>query len=55
MNKSTSTSRVWRIYRYGSVESTGVTGTIAIRPVIKVKTDLTISGGNGTWNNPYEI
>mgnify|MGYP004459032907 CR=1 FL=1 len=26
-----------------------------IRPVIKVKNEITVMGGNGTWNNPYEI
>ena len=26
-----------------------------IRPVIKVKNEITVIGGNGTWNNPYEI
>lgn len=27
----------------------------SIRPVIKVKNEITVMGGNGTWNNPYEI
>ena len=26
-----------------------------IRPVIKVKNEIKVMGGNGTWNNPYEI
>ena len=26
-----------------------------IRPVIKVKNEITVMGGNGTWDNPYEI
>ena len=28
---------------------------VSIRPVIKVKNEITVMGGNGTWNNPYEI
>ena len=26
-----------------------------VRPVIKVRNDLTITGGNGTWASPYQI
>ena len=26
-----------------------------IRPVIVIKSDVTITGGNGTWSNPYKI
>ncbi len=27
----------------------------SIRPVIKVKNEIKVMGGNGTWDNPYEI
>ena len=26
-----------------------------LRPVIVIKSDVTITGGNGTWSNPYQI
>ena len=54
MNKH-STSIAWSVISGGIAYSYDVTKTLGVRPVIKVKTDLTISKGNGTWNNPYEI
>ena len=55
MNKYTSTSDAWGVNSDGYANYSGVTSTYGVRPVIKVKTDLTISKGNGTWNSPYEI
>ena len=55
MNKYTSTSNAWYVYSGGYAYNNDVTNTFGVRPVIKVKTNLTISGGNGTWDSPYEI
>ena len=33
----------------------GVSGSIGIRPVINLKSDVKISGGTGTANNPYVV
>ena len=55
MNKYTSTSSAWFVDNGGFADNIVVPHTFGVRPVIKVKTDLTISKGNGTWNNPYEV
>ena len=54
MNQYTSTSRAWFVGGLGDAYN-DVANAIGVRPVIKVDTTLTISSGNGTWNNPYEI
>jgi hypothetical protein len=55
MNKNNDTSNGWYINNDSYSNNLTIAYTYAIRPVIKVKTDLTISKGNGTWDNPYEI
>ncbi|MDD3049325.1 MAG: prepilin-type N-terminal cleavage/methylation domain-containing protein [Bacilli bacterium] len=55
MNKYTSASDVWFVNNDGNANNNGVTITYGVRPVIKVKKDLTINSGNGTWNSPYKI
>lgn len=55
MNKSTSDTNVWFLYTAGSADSSSLTDTYAIRPVIVVDSTLPINGGTGTWDNPYEI
>ncbi|MBP3461506.1 MAG: prepilin-type N-terminal cleavage/methylation domain-containing protein [Bacilli bacterium] len=56
MNKYTNESKkAWRVYSNGFGMQHSVYNGNGVRPVIKVKNDLTISNGNGTWNNPYEI
>ena len=52
---NTSTSNAWNVYNNGIASNYDVTDAIGVRPVIKVDTNTTISKGNGTWNNPYEI
>ena len=39
----------------GLLRSTDVYGTIGIRPVINLKADIQITGGNGTSTNPYIV
>ena len=55
MNKYTSTSRAWYVTNFGYAGNNDVTNAYGVRPVIKVSTSLTISGGNGTWTSPYQI
>ena len=50
-----STSYAWFVNNAGGSHSGDVTYTQGVRPVIKVDTTLTISKGNGTPSNPYEI
>ena len=49
------TFNAWSVNPAGSASNDGVTYTFGVRPVIKVKTNLNISKGNGTWDSPYEI
>ena len=56
MNKYTNESKkAWRVYSNGFGMQHSVYNGNGVRPVIKVKTNLTISKGNGTWNSPYEV
>ncbi len=57
MTPYTSSSRAWLVYYYGDASSGSVTGANArgLRAVIVVNSDVTITGGNGTWSNPYQI
>jgi len=44
-----------QIVANNSVHTLPVTSASAIRPVITVRNNLEITGGTGTWNNPYQI
>ena len=55
MNKYTGTSDPWRVRDISYVDHGSATTALRVRPVIKVRTDLTITGGNGTWLSPYQI
>ena len=55
MNKLGNTGSAWVIRGTGSAFDDVVVGVYGVRPVIKVRTDLIISGGNGTWASPYQI
>ena len=50
-----SSSRAWNVYNYGYANYDSVTNTYGLRAVIVVNSDVTITGGNGTWSNPYQI
>ena len=39
----------------GYVTHTAPSNTSVVRPVLYLKTDTQLSGGNGTWDNPYTI
>ena len=55
MTPYTSSSYAWRVGGNGNSFDYSVSYTIGLRAVIVVNSDVTITGGNGTWSNPYQI
>ena len=55
MTPSTSSSEVWYIDDVGLAESYLVSSLRALCPVIVINSGVTITGGSGTWSNPYQI
>ena len=56
MTSYTGSSYAWNVYHIGTVYYFLVTNsTRGVRAVIVVNSDVTITGGNGTWSNPYQI
>ena len=55
MTPYTSSSRAWYVNLYGSSNGLSVSSSIGLRAVIVVNSDVTITSGNGTWSNPYQI
>ena len=55
MTPDASGSRAWYVNDYGSAHYNFVSNTYGLRAVIVVNSDVTITGGNGTWSNPYQI
>ncbi len=55
MTPYTSSSLAWRVYDYGDAYNSGVSIANGLRAVIVVNSDVTITRGNGTWSNPYQI
>ena len=55
MTPYTSSSSAWRVNDIGLAGNVSVTFTNGLRAVIVVNSDVTITGGNGTWSSPYEI
>ena len=55
MTPNTNSSGVWFVWHYGYANYYGVSDTNGLRAVIVVNSDVTITGGNGTWSSPYEI
>ena len=54
MNKALNASQAWCVLGSGAFIR-GKESVAGLRPVIKVRNELTISGGNGTWTSPYQI
>ena len=50
-----SSSEAWFVDYNGYAYSTFVSSDCYLRPVVVVNSDVTITGGNGTWSSPYEI
>ena len=50
-----STSNVWNVYNDGSGNSYSPSNSSGGRPSINLKSNIKITGGNGTKDNPFEI
>ena len=48
-------SSVFRVSSVGFVISSGAFSIDGVRPVLYLKANTTITGGSGTWNDPYTI
>ena len=55
MTPNTSSSGAWLVTNSGYASFDAVSDTYGLRAVIVVNSDVTITGGNGTWSNPYQI
>ena len=55
MTPYTSSSHAWNVFSYGHANSNSVSDPYGLRAVIVVNSDVSITGGNGTWSNPYQI
>ena len=55
MTPYTSSSNAWYVNFDGLAYYDSVTNARGLRAVIVVTADVTITGGNGTWSNPYQI
>ena len=55
MTPYTSSSGAWYVNDDGYAYNNVVSYTHGLRAVIVVNSDVTITGGNGTWSNPYQI
>ena len=49
------TTNVWYIHSMGNSYSQSVTGVYAIRPMIMIHPSISITGGQGTPNEPYTL
>ena len=48
-------SNAWLVSHYGTVNNNGVSDANGVRPVIMISPDVQILGGNGTFNEPFQI
>ena len=48
-------ARVFSVYSGGDLNFNFVNNTWSVRPVINLRSDVTISSGDGTSSNPYVI
>ena len=55
MTPDTSSSDAWGVNNLGEAFYNSVSDQNGLRAVIVVNSDVTITGGNGTWSNPYQI
>ena len=56
LNFNNGWANVFYVRSNGSFDAPRVYWTVSgVRPVINLRADVTISGGNGTANNPYQI
>ena len=50
-----SSSLVWSVYNYGHAINSNPSNTFGTRPSINLKSNIQLSGGTGTKDNPYTI
>ena len=50
-----SASYAWHVYAIGYTSTSSVSRAYWLRPVINISSEITITGGNGTPNSPYQI
>ena len=50
-----SASIAWSVINIGYATNNNVSYTRGVRPVVMISSDVTITGGNGTPNSPYQI
>ena len=50
-----SVSYAWNVYSDGNADLNSVSFAYGFRPVINISSEITITGGNGTPNSPYQI
>ena len=55
MTPHTSSSLAWYVRQNGYAGNDSVSTTPGLRAVIVVNSDVTITGGNGTWSSPYKL
>ena len=55
MTPDTSSSLAWFVDNFGDAYHYSVSNAGGLRAVIVVNSDVTITGGNGTWSSPYKI
>ena len=52
---SSGNANVFYVNSNGYLYFTSVNNALGVRPVINLRSDVTISGGDGTSSNPYVI
>ena len=55
MTPYTSSSGAWYVYDNGDAFNYSGSNSFGLRAVIVVNSDVTITSGNGTWSNPYQL
>ena len=50
-----SSSHIWHVYIYGDAGGSNPSSALGVRPSINLKSNIQLSGGTGTKNDPYTI
>ena len=48
-------SNIWFVYSYGSAQGVSIWSSNCIRPAMNLKSNVIITGGDGTKNNPFTL
>ena len=54
-NSWNTAANVWNVNSDGNLGTNWVTTWLGVRPVVNLSSDILISGGTGTANNPYVV